>query len=70
MTKYPHIHVEIPADTNAHTMMWTAIEALRMAGVPESEIDAYWQEARSGDQGNVLRTTMRWVDTKYQMGRN
>jgi hypothetical protein len=38
--------------------------ALRTAGVPPEEIDAYLAEATSGDYDHLLHTTMAWVDSQ------
>jgi hypothetical protein len=36
--------------------------ALRAAGVPQEEVDAFFAEATSGDYDHLLQTTMAWVD--------
>jgi hypothetical protein len=35
---------------------------MRDAGLPEAEIDAFMQEATSGDYNHLLQTAMRWFE--------
>ena len=61
--KYPNIEVElVGGDGNAMVIMAKVARALRRAGVPQTEVDAYMAESMSGDYNNVLTTAMRWVD--------
>lgn len=64
-TKYPDVTVELTGqDGNAMMIMALTQKAMRRAGVPQEELDAYFKEARSGDYTNVLVTTMNWVNVE------
>jgi hypothetical protein len=61
--KYPDIEVQLTVeDGNAFYILGKVQRALRRAGVPKEEIDAYMAEATSGDYDHLLATTMRWVE--------
>lgn len=61
--KYPGIRVQLTGrDGNAFMVMGLVQKAMQRAGVPKYEIDAYLQEAMSGDYDHLLSTTMQWVD--------
>ena len=61
--KYPDIEVRLSGeDGNAYAIMGRVQAALRRAGVPKAEQDAYLAESMSGDYDNLLRTAMKWVD--------
>jgi hypothetical protein len=47
---------------NAFNLAGRVIAALREAGVPQDEIDAFWEEASSKDYDHLRRTCMEWVD--------
>lgn len=49
-------------DGNAYSIMGRATKALKAAGATKADTDAYLAEAMSGDYGNLLRTTMLWVN--------
>lgn len=60
--KYPDIEVQlVGADSNAGAIMGRVTQAMRRAGLPSSELDAYREEAMSGTYDELLQTTMRWV---------
>ncbi len=60
--KYPDVYVQLSGeDGNAFFIIGRVRKALRQAGVSNAEIDAFGDEAMSGDYDNVLRTVMRWV---------
>jgi hypothetical protein len=64
-TKYPDVTVELTGqDGNAMMIMALTQKAMRRAGVPKEELDAYFKEATSGDYTNVLVTTMNWVNVE------
>ena len=64
MPKYPDVHVQLSGeDGNAFFIIGRVRKALRQAGVENSELDAFSEEAMSGDYDNVLRTAMKWVET-------
>lgn len=60
--KYPEVEVELVGqDGNAFAIMGRVMAALKKAGVPQDEIDAYYKESTSGDYDNLLRTACAWV---------
>jgi hypothetical protein len=61
--KYPDVHVQLTGhDGNAFAIMGAVTGALRTAGVPKEERDAFMTEAMSGDYDNLLRTAIKWVN--------
>lgn len=61
--KYPDIHVRlVGTDGNAFAVIGAVTAALKRAGVPQAERDAFFAEATSGDYDLLLATAMRWVD--------
>jgi len=61
--KYPNVKVRLTGtDSNAFSIMGKVSQALRSAGVPKDERDAFMNEAMSGDYDHLLQTAMRWVD--------
>ena len=61
--RYPDIQVQLTGeDGNAFAILGRTTGALRRAGVPPDEIDAYLAEATSGDYDHLLATTLSWVD--------
>jgi hypothetical protein len=62
MPKYPEIEVGlIGEDGNAFHILGKTKKAMKKHGLPEQEIDKYYNEATNGDYDNLLRTTMKWV---------
>jgi hypothetical protein len=60
--KYPEVHVRLVGeDGNAFAIMARVSSALKEAGVPQEEIDKYYEESTSGDYDNLLQTATRWV---------
>lgn len=60
--RYPKVKVQLVGqDSNAMSIISAVRKALRRAGVSNSEIEQYSQEATGGDYDNVLSTTMKWV---------
>jgi len=60
--KYPEVHVRLVGeDGNAFAIMARVSSALKEAGVPQAEIDKYYEESTSGDYDNLLQTATRWV---------
>jgi hypothetical protein len=60
--KYPQIKVTLTGtDGNAFAIMGAVQKALRKAGVPQSELDAYYKESTEGDYDWLLQTACRWV---------
>jgi hypothetical protein len=61
--RYPEVQVQLSGeDGNAFAILGRTAAALRQAGVPQEEIDAFFAEATSGDYNHLLQTTMAWVD--------
>jgi hypothetical protein len=61
--RYPEVQVQLSGqDGNAFAILGRTTAALRHAGMPQEEIDAYFAEATSGDYDHLLHTTMAWVD--------
>ena len=61
--RYPEIHVQLTGnDGNAFAVLGQIRAALRHAGVEQSEITAFMQEATDGDYDHLLATCMAWVD--------
>ena len=61
--KYPEIEVRLSGeDGNAFAVMGRVRRGLQMAGVPQAEIDAYYEESMSGDYSGLLATACRWVN--------
>ena len=61
--RFPEVTVQLSGeDGNAFAILGRTAAALRAAGVPSEEIDAYFAEATSGDYDHLLQTTMRWVN--------
>ena len=61
-TKYPDISVQLTGqDGNAYAIMGAVSRALRRAGVPKEEIDAYVAESTSGDYNHLLVVACEWV---------
>lgn len=62
-TKYPHIKVQLVGeDGNAFVVIGKVQHEMQRAGVPKVEIDAFLEEATSGDYDHLLRTVMRTVE--------
>jgi hypothetical protein len=60
--KYPDVEVQLTGeDGNAFFIIGRIGKALRRAGVPAEEVEAFGKEAMGGDYNNVLQTAMKWV---------
>lgn len=60
MAKYD---VEVPlTDGNGFVIIGRVRAALRDAGVPSEEIEAFSAEAAAGDYDHLLRTVMEYVE--------
>lgn len=51
-------------DGNAFFIIGRAIKILRNSGYSEEEIQAFEDEATSGDYDNVLQTVMKWFEVE------
>lgn len=60
--KYPDVYVPMSGqDGNAFFIVSRVMAALKRAGVPQAERDAFFDDALSGDYDHVLQTVMAWV---------
>ncbi len=60
--KHPEIVVRLTGeDGNAFAILGAVLRAMRRAGVPAAERDAFTAEATASDYDHLLATTMRWV---------
>ena len=63
--RHPEITVRLSGgDGNAFGVLGAVQQALRRAGVDEKEIDAFFDEATSGDYDHLLATCMAWVNVE------
>lgn len=61
--KYPNIKVQLTGeDGNAFFILGKVGKALKRAGLPQAEVDAFYSEAKAGDYDHLLGTAMRWVE--------
>lgn len=62
--RYPHVHVQLTGeDGNVFAILGRVRRALAKAGVSDSEIKAFFDEATAaGSYDDVLLTVMRWVN--------
>jgi len=67
--KYPNVKVPLVGhDGNAFAIIGRAITAARRGGVPKTDIDAFVNQAHSGDYSHLLTTVMEWFDTTDDHG--
>ena len=60
--KYPHITVQLTGlDGNAFFILGRVIGAMKRAGIPPEEIEAFRREAGAGDYDQLLQAVRRWV---------
>ena len=65
MPKYPEVKVQLTGeDGNAFAILGKVILAMRRAGIKKGEIQAYREEATSGDYDHLLQVTMHWVEVE------
>jgi hypothetical protein len=61
--RYPHITVTLMGqDGNAFIILGLCQKAAQAAGLPKSEIDAFYREATSGDYDHLIRTALQWFN--------
>ncbi|MGC1413374.1 MAG: hypothetical protein WA864_31030 [Acetobacteraceae bacterium] len=60
--RYPDVHVRlVGGDGNAFAILARVRAAMRGAGVPVDEVNAFTREAMGGDYDTLLLTCTRWV---------
>lgn len=65
MPKYPEITVELVGkDGNAFNILGICRRAMKRAHLPESEIEAFTQEATSSDYNLLLITCTEWFNVE------
>ena len=65
MPKYPEITVQLVGqDSNAYNLLGICRRAMKRARLPESEIEAFTQEATSGDYNHLLITCTEWFNVE------
>ena len=65
MPKYPDITVELVGkDGNAFNILGICRRAMKRARLPESEIEAFTQEATSNDYNHLLITCTEWFNVE------
>lgn len=63
--KYPHVTVPLVGeDGNGGMIIGRVRRALRKAGVPPLEIEAFTREATSGDYDHLLQTVTTTVEVE------
>ena len=63
--KYPNISVNLSeCDGNSFSIIGRVRKAMKRAGVPDEEIEAFSKEAMSGDYDHLLQTVMKTVETE------
>ena len=63
--KYPDITVRLTGqDGNAFAILGKVKKELQRAELAKEEVDAFMEEAMSGDYDHLLRTAMKWVDVQ------
>ena len=63
--KYPDIYVPLVGeDGNAFSIIGRAMKAMRRAKLPESEMNAFRDEATTGSYDQLLQAVMRWFETE------
>lgn len=61
--RYPDVKVDlVGSDGNAFAVLGTVTRAMRRAGVPKDERDAFVSEATAGDYDHLLQTVLRYVE--------
>jgi len=61
--KYANVKVKLlGGEENVFFILARVHKAMKSAGIPQEEIDAFDKEAKSGDYDHLLQTCMKWVD--------
>jgi hypothetical protein len=65
--KYPRVKVQLMVPSGGFAPTVAAVQAaMRRAGVPLQELSNFYQDATAGDEDNLLRTCLRWVDVEVR----
>jgi len=67
--KYPDVKVTI-YDGNAMKILSKCKNAARRAGLSDTEVDQYLQEATSGNYQKLLQTSFEWFDVDFLFNMN
>lgn len=61
--KYPEIKVQLTGKNgNVFNILGLCVQAARKAKLPQTEIDAFFDEATASDYDNALATCQHWFD--------
>ena len=61
--KYPAVKVHMMGGCVAFHQTVCAVQtAMRQAGLPLQELSSFYEDAADGDEDDLLRTCLRWVD--------
>jgi precorrin-6B methylase 1 len=65
--RYPRVKVQLIGRTRDFYPTVSAVQtAMRRAGVPLQELSNFYQDATTGDEDNLLRTCLAWVDVQVR----
>jgi len=63
MPKFENIEVKLVGmDGNAFSILGRVLDAMKKAGLSQSEIDEFINEATGDNYDNLLMTCMKWVN--------
>jgi len=63
MPKYENIEVQLVGmDGNAFSILGRVMDAMKKAGLSQTEIDEFIKEATSDNYDNLLMTVAKWVN--------
>ena len=63
MSKYPDIEIQLSGqDGNAFHILGVCMQAMRRAGLSQSERDEFQNQATSGDYNHLLATCVEWFE--------
>lgn len=61
--KYPLVKVHVAGAYGGFQPTVSAVQAaMRQAGIPLQELSTFYEDAADGDEDNLLRTCLRWVE--------
>lgn len=61
--KYPKVRVQVTGPYGGFFPTVAAVQAaMRRAGVPMQELSNFYEDATEDEEGNLLRTCLRWVN--------